>query len=183
MYLYLVDLGVLLNKYSQGGFYSSVYDKKYGYHNKNKYLVRNLEEAIKDVEEFVNVAKNGAYGVITEQKGFKNNLTDEEISNIQINNMEYKCTDVVYSLKQEEGVLSEFFIVNPNLRNSELICNFLTNISHYSPKYFINDRNELIIEPKNNIYFSLEGIMTETNLKCKILAWLSRPSCKGVSYY
>lgn len=56
-------------------------------------------------------------------------------------------------------------------------------IKKYSPKYFINDRNELIVEPKNNIYFRLEDIETELELKCKVIAWLSRPSCKGVSNY
>jgi hypothetical protein len=40
------------------------------------------------------------------------------------------------------------------------------------PKSFINERNELILEPKNNIYF-----------KCKLIAWLSRPCCKGLSDY
>jgi hypothetical protein len=39
----------------------------------------------------------------------------------------------------------------------------------------------LIVEPKNNIYFRLEDVETELELKCKVIAWLSRPSCKGVS--
>lgn len=51
------------------------------------------------------------------------------------------------------------------------------------PKAFINRQNELIIEPKNNIYFRLEDVENELDFKCKVIAWLSRPSCKGVSLY
>ncbi|MBU8733714.1 hypothetical protein KM915_27270 [Cytobacillus oceanisediminis] len=52
-----------------------------------------------------------------------------------------------------------------------------------SPKSFINQSNELIVVPKNNIYFRLEDVKTELDLKCKVIAWLSRPSCKGISNY
>jgi hypothetical protein len=56
-------------------------------------------------------------------------------------------------------------------------------VKTYSPKAFINRNNELIVEPRNNIYFRLDNVTNEMELKCKILAWLSRPSCKGVSNY
>jgi hypothetical protein len=59
----------------------------------------------------------------------------------------------------------------------------LDKIKFLFPKSFINSRNELILEPKNNIYFRLEDIQTELEFKCKVVAWLSRPSCKGVSVY
>lgn len=52
-----------------------------------------------------------------------------------------------------------------------------------SPKSFVNHNNELIIEPRNNIYFRLEDVQSELDLRCKVVAWLSRPSCKGVSNY
>jgi len=45
---------------------------------------------------------------------------------------------------------------------------------------FINKNKELILYPKYNIYFSLEGVKTVADLKCKVLAYLSRPSCKGI---
>lgn len=67
--------------------------------------------------------------------------------------------------------------------NSDVIINFINIVNKYSPKSFINHNFELIVVPKNNIYLSLQGIETEFDLKCKILAWLSRPSCKGISYY
>lgn len=56
-------------------------------------------------------------------------------------------------------------------------------LNEYSPKWFVNHNNELIIEPKNNIYFLLEDIKTDLDLKCKIIAWLSRPAHKGISVY
>jgi hypothetical protein len=51
------------------------------------------------------------------------------------------------------------------------------------PKSFINNRNELILEPKNNIYFKLEDVQSELDFKCKLIAWLSRPISKGVNKY
>ncbi|MCC5439806.1 hypothetical protein AL714_16290 [Clostridium botulinum] len=67
--------------------------------------------------------------------------------------------------------------------NIELTKNFMNIVQKHSPNCFINYNYELIVEPKNNIYFRLEDIETELELKCKVLAWLSRPSCKGISNY
>lgn len=65
----------------------------------------------------------------------------------------------------------------------EELKRLLDIISEISPKSFINRNNELIVVPKDNIYFRLEDINTDMDLKCKVIAWLSRPSCKGVSNY
>lgn len=67
--------------------------------------------------------------------------------------------------------------------DKDFIKKFINIVQKHSPKCFINVNYELIIEPKNNIYFRLDDIKTELELKCKIFAWLSRPSCKGVSKY
>jgi hypothetical protein len=67
--------------------------------------------------------------------------------------------------------------------NIELTKEFMKIVKKYSPKCFINSNFELIVEPRNNIYFRLEDVETELELKCKVIAWLSRPSCKGVSEY
>ncbi|WP_026908933.1 hypothetical protein [Paucisalibacillus globulus] len=67
--------------------------------------------------------------------------------------------------------------------NLELVKSFMKIVQTHSPNCFINHNFEIIIEPRNNIYFRLEDVETETELKCKVLAWLSRPSCKGVSNY
>lgn len=67
--------------------------------------------------------------------------------------------------------------------NVEVVQNFMKIAQKHSPRSFINHNFELIVEPKNNIYFMLKDVDSELILKCKVLAWLSRPSCKGVSDY
>ena len=49
------------------------------------------------------------------------------------------------------------------------------------PKAFIHKTDELIIEPKNNIYFRIDDIENEFDFKCKVIEWLSRPAHKGLS--
>ena len=51
------------------------------------------------------------------------------------------------------------------------------------PKSFINSSNEIILEPKNNIFFRLEDVENVMDFKCKMLAWLSRPIGKGLNKY
>lgn len=67
--------------------------------------------------------------------------------------------------------------------NIELVRGFVGIVRKHSPNCFINHNFELIVEPKNNIYFRLEDVDSVHALICKVLAWLSRPSCKGVSDY
>lgn len=61
------------------------------------------------------------------------------------------------------------------------IQKFMKIAQVHSPNIFINSNFELIVEPYNNIYFRLEDVDSELTLKCKVIAWLSRPSCKGIS--
>lgn len=49
------------------------------------------------------------------------------------------------------------------------------------PEAFINSSEELILEPKNNLYFRLEEVESDLDFKVKMLAWLSRPIAKGLS--
>lgn len=67
--------------------------------------------------------------------------------------------------------------------NIELTKKFMQIVRVHSPSCFINSNFELIVVPTKNIYFRLEDIDTELEFQCKVLAWLSRPSCKGVSPY
>ena len=48
------------------------------------------------------------------------------------------------------------------------------------PLLFVNRQNELIIHPKRNTYFRLDGVETERDLKAKILEWLSREAAKSI---
>lgn len=49
------------------------------------------------------------------------------------------------------------------------------------PKSHIYKTDELIVEPKNNIYFRIAEVESETDFKCQVIEWLSRPAHKGVS--
>ncbi len=49
-------------------------------------------------------------------------------------------------------------------------------------KSFINYRNELILIPKTNLYFSLNNVKNELDLKCKVLEWCSRDAYKSMPY-
>jgi hypothetical protein len=51
------------------------------------------------------------------------------------------------------------------------------------PKSFINRSNEIILEPRNNVYFRLEDVNTELDFKCKMFAWVSRPIAKSLNKY
>ena len=67
--------------------------------------------------------------------------------------------------------------------NIENIKNKLNKLMCIFPTSFINRNFELIIEPKNNIYFQLNNVESTLDFDCKVIAWLSRPSCKGLSDY
>lgn len=51
------------------------------------------------------------------------------------------------------------------------------------PKSFIHRNNEIILEPRNNVYFRLDGVNTELDFKCKMFAWVTRPIAKGLNKY
>lgn len=67
--------------------------------------------------------------------------------------------------------------------NTEVVKRFMKICTKHSPKCFINDSMELIVVPKNNIYFIVEDVDTELDLQIKVLSWLSRPAIKGISDY
>ena len=48
------------------------------------------------------------------------------------------------------------------------------------PKFFINHNLEVIVHPKRNTYFLLQGVETERDLTAKIFEWLSREAAKSV---
>ena len=49
------------------------------------------------------------------------------------------------------------------------------------PKSFVNMQNELIFSPRSNSCFRLEDVSDETQMKAKILEWLTRTAIKGIS--
>lgn len=48
------------------------------------------------------------------------------------------------------------------------------------PLLFVNRQNELIINPKRNTYFRLDGVESERDLKANIIEWLSREAAKSI---
>lgn len=70
-----------------------------------------------------------------------------------------------------------------NLNEEIAFKSIINRALHIFPKSFINRNNEIILEPKNNVYFRLEDVDTELDFKCKMFAWLSRPISKGLNRY
>lgn len=73
---------------------------------------------------------------------------------------------------------------NLNALNEEIaLKSIINNALQVFPKSFINRSNEIILEPKNNVYFRLEDVDTELDFKCKMFAWVSRPIAKSLNKY
>jgi hypothetical protein len=71
-----------------------------------------------------------------------------------------------------------------NKLNEEIALKTIINHAlHIFPKSFINRNNEIILEPRNNVYFLLDDVNSELDFKCKMFAWLSRPIAKGLNKY
>ncbi|WP_405173784.1 hypothetical protein [Paenibacillus sp. FSL H8-0260] len=69
------------------------------------------------------------------------------------------------------------------LTEQAALSNIINQSLHIFPKSFINRNNEIILEPRNNVYFRLDDVKTELEFKCKMFAWLSRPIAKGLNKY
>lgn len=54
---------------------------------------------------------------------------------------------------------------------------------HAFPKSFINHNKEIILEPRNNVFFRLDDVDSELDFKCKMFAWVSRPIAKSLNKY
>jgi len=61
------------------------------------------------------------------------------------------------------------------------VLDCIDRLKEVFPKSFIYKNDELIVEPKNNIYFRIDDVESEIDFKCKIVEWLSRPAHKGLS--
>jgi hypothetical protein len=55
---------------------------------------------------------------------------------------------------------------------------YLNKILPFFPTAYIYKNNEIIIEPKNNVYFRIDNINSDLEFDCKILEFVSRVSCK-----
>lgn len=59
----------------------------------------------------------------------------------------------------------------------------LEKVLPFFPTALVTNDEELVIEPKNNIYFRIDDIFTNAGFECKLIAWCSRSACKGLSQY
>lgn len=50
------------------------------------------------------------------------------------------------------------------------------------PGSFINGINEIILYPETNLYFRLDDVNSEFDVKCKLLEWCSRDAYKTKPY-
>ncbi len=61
-------------------------------------------------------------------------------------------------------------------------CDIVTKLMNCFPNSFINHNAEFIAHIKSNTYFGLKDCENETDVKCKMLEWLSRPAHKTEPY-
>lgn len=59
---------------------------------------------------------------------------------------------------------------------------YISRLMRLFPRSFINYLNELILVPKTNLYFCLDDVESELDIKCKILEWCSRHAAKSQYY-
>lgn len=62
--------------------------------------------------------------------------------------------------------------------NTELM-NELKELLGLFPRSFINAKLEVILIPKTNTYFSLDGVQSRRDIIAKLLMWCSRSIAKG----
>lgn len=103
-----------------------------------------------------------------------------EITQDKIHNEEPTIPTSV-SFQGEETIELWEMLELSNMVRRTLLCE-LKRLIKLFPKYFVNRRNELILIPKTNLYFSLNNLGTYFDLKCKIISACSRDCCKTSPY-
>ncbi|ARJ20499.1 hypothetical protein B7492_34240 (plasmid) [Bacillus mycoides] len=66
---------------------------------------------------------------------------------------------------------------------NEEVQSLVKKTQGFFPKAFVNSSNELIFDPRSNLYFRLEDVENHMDFICKMFAWLSRPISKSLSDY
>ncbi|WP_270736404.1 hypothetical protein [Streptococcus anginosus] len=62
---------------------------------------------------------------------------------------------------------------------NEEVLNELKNLLGLFPESYINQNLEVILIPKTNTYFSLEGVNSRRDIIAKLFMWCSRTIVKG----
>lgn len=107
MQAYVVDVGILLSKNNKEfDFYSTVYDKQYGYFDENQFYIQKSEKAIDFVNKYVKEGVDNTYGVISQTT-----LPDDfNFEDSEFGPEKYLLEDVVYSIAKIDGKIVESFI-------------------------------------------------------------------------
>ena len=110
--LYLTEVGILLERRNpEFERYNKVYDRKHGYYDENQYLKKDKCEAIAEAKKYVENGVPNTYAVITEQIGFPDKMTEQDMEIIDPNGICYDTKAVVYSvMKDKDGNIRENFI-------------------------------------------------------------------------
>lgn len=104
---YLVEVGVLLGEEdAEFEFYNHVYDKKHGYYDEGQYYVKDLDQAKKEVLDYINDGVEKTYGIIL------NTVMPEDVdlSEADVEDEKYELEDIVFSAVKENGKIREDFV-------------------------------------------------------------------------
>lgn len=79
----------------------------------------------------------------------------------------------------KKGCLKRMESLRNILREEILLEEEIKRIMKIFKGSFINDHNELILIPKINLFFRLDDVLCEFDLKVKILSWATRTTVTG----
>lgn len=110
--LYLTEVGILLERRNpEFERYNKVYDRKHGYYDENQYLKKDKCEAIAEAKKYVENGVPNTYAVITEQTGFPDEMTEQDMESFDADETCYDTDAVIYSvMKDKDGNIRENFI-------------------------------------------------------------------------
>lgn len=68
------------------------------------------------------------------------------------------------------------------MKGNKIMDEYISRLMLVFEDSFINHLNELILVPNTNLYFSLNDVKNELDIKCKLLEWCSRDAVKAKPY-
>lgn len=103
--IYLVDVGIIVDKDKYPACYSDVYDKQRGYYDEDRYLLRGLEKAKAEAKQYVIDGVENTYAIVTNQGPL--DIDDIEVDDACVS---YDAENVVYSAVKKNGEVVESFV-------------------------------------------------------------------------
>ena len=86
-------------------------ERKHGYYDENQYLKKDKCEAIAEAKKYVENGVPNTYAVITEQTGFPDEMTEQDMESFDADETCYDTDAVIYSvMKDKDGNIRENFI-------------------------------------------------------------------------